>query len=541
MLFIRSLFCLAGLFSICLSSLLVAENKKPNVIVFLVDDYDKYETSVYGGKALTPNLDRMAREGMIFHHAHVTSTVCTPSRYTFLTGRYAGSSYCKKYLDLFPKGLQASPGFNVELEPDNMNVGGVFSNNGYATGFVGKYHVGPDVSDKSLQRKYGLVDDPKNVTFSEEVNRMKFSNEKGYRKMVMERGFTWVKNLYWSNTKSPFQYHNPEWTIAAAVEFLELHKDKPFYLHYCTTLLHGPNGQWLKSLDFPKVTGEGIIGQELGVMPPRKSVMERISKAGLTENEAGYLWMDDSLGVLLDKLEELGIAENTLVLFTADHGSGNKGSLYKEKGTEVPCLIRWPAQVPAGIRCDELIQNTDFVPTWFDVAGIHPPDDYKMDGTSIAPLFEKPDAPVRSHVYAELGAARSVKTKQFSYLALRYTKEQVEGVRKRERSYLREVSGLDGGASSRAVLGNPDALSFDQLYDLRLKAESRVNLAGKNLHSSTLESMKSTLAAELRRFPNRPYGEFVPGGNAMPGTGYEDVFEIMRNYGNENKKKGKKK
>ena len=75
---------------------------RPNIIVFLVDDYDKYEISVYGGKVLTPNLDRLAKEGIIFENAHVTSTVCTPSRYTFLTGRYAGSSYHSEYRELFP-------------------------------------------------------------------------------------------------------------------------------------------------------------------------------------------------------------------------------------------------------------------------------------------------------------------------------------------------------------------------------------------------------------------------------------------------------
>ena len=121
-----------ALLATCIAAVVFGAHKKPNVIVFLVDDYDKYETSVYGGNALTPNLDRMAREGMTFLNAHVTSTVCTPSRYTFLTGRYAGSSYCKKYMDLFPEGFQASPGFNVELESDNMNVGAVFSKNGYA-------------------------------------------------------------------------------------------------------------------------------------------------------------------------------------------------------------------------------------------------------------------------------------------------------------------------------------------------------------------------------------------------------------------------
>ena len=157
------------LFAFAISSWSWAAAKKPNVIVFLVDDYDKYETSVYGGKVLTPNLDRMAREGMTFLNAHVTSTVCTPSRYTFLTGRYAGSSYCEEYGELFPEGKQALAGFNVELEEDNMNVGAVFAKNGYATGFVGKYHVGPN-PDSDATRKAGLKEDPKNVPFSEEVN-----------------------------------------------------------------------------------------------------------------------------------------------------------------------------------------------------------------------------------------------------------------------------------------------------------------------------------------------------------------------------------
>ena len=524
-------------FLLCLfwSSCLWAASKKPNVIVFLVDDYDKYETSVYGGKVLTPNLDRLAREGMTFMNAHVTSTVCTPSRYTFLTGRYAGSSYCEEYQELFPKGTQALPGFNVELEEDNMNVGAVFAKNGYAAGFVGKYHVGPDPGDEAA-RKAGLREDPKNVPFSEKVNQLKFENEKIARKMIMERGFTWAKNIYWNNTKAPFQMHNPEWTIAAAVDFLEEHKDQPFYLHYCTTLLHGPNGQWFKSLDFPKVTGEGIIENELGVMPPRKTVMERIRKAGLTENEAGYLWMDDSLGVLLDKLDELGIADNTLILFTADHGSSNKGSLYKDRGTEVPCIMRWPAGMKKGVRCEELLQNTDFVPTWFELARIKPPKNYQVDGVSLKPLFKKPDVPVRPYVYSEMGAARSIKTKRFSYLALRYTKEQVAGVRANERKYVREVSGLSGGVS-RAIQGNPNSLTYDQLYDLKKDPETRDNLARKKNHAATLESMKSSLTAELTRFPDRPYGEFIPGGNAIPGSGYDEVFDLVRTYVETGKKK----
>ena len=101
--------------------------------------------------------------------------------------------------------------------------------------------------------------------------------------------------------------------------------------------------------------------------------MKRIEQAGLTSNQAGYLWMDDSLGLILNKLDELKLAHNTIVLFVADHGSGHKGSLYKAKGTEVPCIMRWPAGMKAGVRSEELIQNTDFVPTWFELAGVKSP------------------------------------------------------------------------------------------------------------------------------------------------------------------------
>ena len=96
----------AATFDLCSQS---AASPRPNIIVFLVDDYDKPETSPYGGDMLTPNLDRLAREGMLFHNAHVTSTVCTPSRYTFLTGRYAGSSYSHLYSEECPEGRQGLP------------------------------------------------------------------------------------------------------------------------------------------------------------------------------------------------------------------------------------------------------------------------------------------------------------------------------------------------------------------------------------------------------------------------------------------------
>jgi len=483
--------CCAAALALGGQSAIAKKAKKPNIIFFLVDDYDKPETSVYGGNVLTPNLDRLAREGMTFHNAYMTSTVCTPSRYTCLTGRYAGSSYSHEYLSEFPKGTQGLPAFNVALEDDHMNVGRVLAENGYATGFVGKYHVGGEHFSPEERKALGLHDVPKNVPWSEEINRKQFENEKIYRKLVMEQGFTWAKHIYWGNMKAPFKGHNPEWTIQAALEFIEQHKDRPFYLHYCTTLLHGPNGEWFKSLDKPLVTGEGILEKPIGLMD-RDSVMKRIKKAGLTENEAGYLWMDDSLGLLLDKLDELGIADNTIVLFIADHGSKRKGSLYRQGGAEVPCIMRWPDGIPKGVQCDALIQNTDFVPTWFDVTGAKVPEGYKMDGVSIAPLFKNPKAKVRDYVYAEMGASRAVRTKEWSYMALRFTKDQVEEMRKRERFLEKTLTSLSGGISRGRE--NPESMNYDQLYNIASDPEETKNLAG----NPEFEARRDEAAADQR-------------------------------------------
>jgi len=326
--------------------------ERPNIIVFLVDDYDKPETSCYGGKVLTPNLDRLAREGMTFHQTHVSSTVCTPSRYSFLTGRYAGSSHSKVYREECPPGTQGAPGFNVSLEADNMNVGRVLRDAGYATGYVGKFHVGHDSGHHGLE---------KNVPFTEALNRKKFALEKEERELVKQHGFTWAKNIYWENIKAPFGAHNPDWTIAAALEFVEANQNQPFYLHYCTTLLHGPNGSWARSLDEPLVTGEGKIDKPVGLID-RKQILKRIDAAGLTRDEIGYLWMDATLGLLLDKLDALKLAENTIVLFVADHGSNRKGSLFTRRGTEIPCLARWPKVIPHGSETKALVSNIDFVP-----------------------------------------------------------------------------------------------------------------------------------------------------------------------------------
>ena len=122
-----------------------------------------------------------------------------------------------------------------------------------------------------------------------------------------------------------------------------------------------------------------------------------------------------------------------------------------------------------------------------------------MDGVSLAPLFQAPHKPVREYVYGEIGAARSIKTKTHSYIALRYTREQVAGVQERQRRELKSLTGLSGGVS-RSIATHPHAYTGDQLYDLDRDPDAQKNLADQKRHAGTLTQMKQKLAAELKRF-----------------------------------------
>lgn len=506
-----------------------AENKRPNIIFFIVDDYDKFDCSVYTGpKGLTPSMSRLAENGITFDNLHMTSTVCTPSRYTCLTGRYPGNSYSEQYLKECPKGTQGLPAFNLSLEKDNMNVAKVLSDNGYVTGLVGKYHVGSSHS----------LGPAKNVAFSEKVNSQQYQAEKEARKLVKESGFNWAKNVYWGNTKAPFKEHNPEWTLSAAKEFLDENKDKPFFLYYGTTLSHGTPKGWDNALDKPLVTDEGILKKPLGIMD-RDSVRPRVAALGLDPKEkGGILWMDDSLGLLMDHVEKLGIADNTLICFVADHGSKGKASLHST-GTGAPCIMSWPAGMKKNVRSNELVQSTDFVATWFDLAGAKLPKEYLIDGISFKSLFLNPNQAIRDYVYCENGPARAIKNKEWNFVTLRYTKEQYDAFKKAPKK-LNFFSGLSGGIGRTFM--KPEAIAYDQLYNLNNDPKEMKNLASSPEYSSKVKEMRTLLTEKLKTFPERPYGELIPGPNTLAKGEFDDLLEAIKSMGpGKSKKKGKDK
>lgn len=219
----------------------------------------------------------------------------------------------------------------------------------------------------------------------------------------------------------------------------------------------------------------------------------------------------------------------TLVLFAPDHGRDGKSSLFTQDGVCIPMIARWPGHVPEGSVCDELVQNVDWAATVMDFAGVTKPDAYAMDGRSSAPLLlgESAEA-IRDHVYIEMGAARGVATKDWKYIAVRYRQEQVDRIRKAKTDDLPRLMSYIGrlGIGTRGADHN-GFWDADQLYDLRNDPDEMVNLAAEPCYADELRRMKALLTSDLKA-GGRPFGEFIPGGNATPGGQIDKQIALVK-------------
>ena len=521
------LLCLTGKFAFA------DRSDPPNIIMFLIDDQNPSSIGAFGGDTFTPNLDRMAKEGMKFTRAYVSSSVCTPSRYSFLTGRYAGNSYSKLYLEAVgDKNNQGLPNFNVALEGDKMNVGNVLREAGYTTGFVGKFHLTSKLDFPEFYKgKDKWIDIPKNAKPGDETSAQFKHNEQWSRRYLKALGFSWAKNIYPENTPSPYSVHNPEWTTVAALEFIEQNKKGPFYLHLCSTLLHGPDKSWRKSMDRPLITGEGEVKSLPKVMTPRNDLLKIIKEKGFDPDShvAGEAWIDDSLGAIFRKLKELGIDDNTLVVFAPDHGRDGKASVFSHGSSKVPMIMRWPKGIGAGQVCEELVQNVDLVPTFFELGKAAKPNSYQIDGQSLLPLFKNGKAKGwRNHLYLEMGTARATVTKDWSYIAIRYTKDQIASIKKAAPQNLPKAMSYIGrlGIGVRGA-DRPGFFDEDQLYDLSKDPKEMKNLAYKKSQTNRMKEMRYMMGKDLEAV-GRPFGEFIPGGNAAEPGQIDKQIEIVK-------------
>lgn len=396
-----------------------AATPRPNVVFIVIDNVDfAHMGQCYGGTGLTPNMDRMAGRGVLFKRAYATTPLCVPSRYTCLSGRYGSRAQNSAGGETD----DGEGGWSIQLEKDLPNLPNVMQGSGYATGFVGKYHL--------EHEKYPRYSGEDASVFDTEADSWLKKRQAWLTGRIKERGFDFVFNPadFRSSQFRGIDFeggnHNMEADVLGALDFISQHKDRPFFLYLAPRLLHLPIDPKLLLQDYARmgrVTEGGLLPEAPRVpMPSRTALYEEAKAAGATTaQQFGMHWLDSGIGAVITRLEELQLLDNTLLIIFSDNNQRGKETLY-EGGARVPLLMMWPRKIKPGSVCDRIVANTDFAPTIFDACGITPPADMILDGRSILPVLANPSAPWRDALLLENGHTRAVVTDQWKYVALRY-------------------------------------------------------------------------------------------------------------------------
>lgn len=478
----------------------VRADDRPNIIFIITDDHDHDTMGCFGGPVPTPHIDGLAADGVRFKHFTTTSPVCTPTRYTCLSGRYA--SRAEKMARFAKPGEPLSIGWETNLEPERPNLQKVLSAAGYRTGMVGKWHLG-GLNDDGLNvpEDYGpdsSLDDPKFVKYLKD-RQVHWSQQ-----MREKFGFDSASRIYKGNihkkNRSPhcIGYHNMEWVVEGAQEFIRESKDEPFFLYLATTVPHGP--QPLPSLHADvRICDAGMLDEAPKTgMPSRESVLKRAKDAGLSARESWIYWLDDGVGAVCRTVEELGLLENTVIIMMSDQEAAGKGSLY-DNGVGAPCIASWKGKTSAGTVSDAMAQNIDLAPTFFDLAGTKAPDDMLLDGKSFAGLLRGQVLPDdwRTSQYFEIGLMRAVRTQDWKYVAFRQpTGMEVDPDAKFDTSKVPMFNQF-----KRREKEFPHWWDADQLYNLKMDPVEKKNLATDPKYADKLDAMKQELIRHLNDLP----------------------------------------
>ncbi|MBI9063654.1 MAG: sulfatase [Marinilabiliaceae bacterium] len=328
--------------------------EKPNIIILFTDDQGYGDVGCYGGAISTPNLDRMAQNGMRFTNFYVAAASCTPSRAALLTGCYPQRVGLPAVVDDYS---------NIGLSSQEFTIADYLKQNGYVTGMFGKWHLGhhPEFMPNrhGFTEFYGIPYSMDMWPFHPKPSHPYpalpvYENEKvvDYNPDVNQMTARFTKR---------------------AVDFIERHQDAPFFMYVPYSQPHVPLGA---SDQFRGKSGQGLYGD---------AIME----------------LDWSVGEILNTLKRCGIEENTLVCFSSDNGpwlsygnhSGSAGGLREGKGTtfggghKVPFIVSMPGSVPAGKVCDEMVTAMDLLPTVVNRTNSQMPRMNPVDGKDIWPLL----------------------------------------------------------------------------------------------------------------------------------------------------------
>ncbi len=444
-----------------------AGSRPPNFVLIYMDDMGYADPSCYGAPAgLTPNIDRMAREGMRFTNFYVAQAVCSASRAAMLTGCYSNRVGVLGAL---------GPAEKTGLDPEEDTIADVLRRRGYTCGIIGKWHLGDHQPYLPLQQGF---DEYFGLPYSNDMWPVDYDGtplkpgQEGHDDASGKPHRRYFPPLYLMSGNSrdgrvkDFGGQNQLTTLYTerAVKFVERHKDRPFFLYLPHSMVHVPLGV---SDKFRGKSGRGLFAD----------VMMEI---------------DWSVGRVLEELRSQGLEENTLVLFASDNGpwlnfgnhAGSAGPLREGKGTmweggcRVPCIVRWPGHVPAGVVCDRIAATIDVLPTFSEISGASLPA-RRIDGVSILPLLRGDrDANPRTTFWLYYGDTLTGVREGKWKLQLPHSSRTYEG-------YKPGRDGLPGKTGTKQV-----ELA---LYDLETDAGERTNLV--SAHPDVVQRLQKIAAA----------------------------------------------
>jgi arylsulfatase A-like enzyme len=374
-----------------------APRRKPNVIFILADDLGWRDTSLYGSTFCeTPNVERLARRGMMFSQAYAANPLCSPTRASIQTGLWPArmgitAPVCHVKEEKFEETVRekAPPSQKVlvcdsatRLKQEYYTLAEALKDAGYKTGHFGKWHLGHEPYD------------PFHQGFDVDVPHWPGPGPAG--SYVAPWKFPASLNFTGQSGE-----HIEDRMASEAVKFIKENKDRPFFLNY-----------WCFSVHAPWDAKKALIEKYRAKADP-KSLQRNPVYGAMVES------MDDAVGRLLTTLDELGLADNTIIVFFSDNGGvqwagsatypdtpitsnsplrGGKATVY-EGGTREPCVVVWPGQVKPASKSDAIIQSIDFYPTILEITGLKPKDGLKFDGISIVPALKQTGAFDREAIF----------------------------------------------------------------------------------------------------------------------------------------------
>ena len=392
-------------FTLLLMFLLVASraaDNKPNIIFILTDNHGAWTLGCYGNKEIqTPNIDRLAKEGMLFTRAYCNNSVCSPSRATFLTGLLPSQTGVHAYI---PQPSQIGPNAYCVIK-EFRTLPGILADDGYTCGLSGKWHLG-DVLKPQLGFTYW------------------FSKASGHTATFYNDEMVWQGKAY----KEPG--YTTDVITEHAIDFLEQNKSKPFFLYLA---YNGPYGLGQVVKEVHKNRWTEYYANKPMTSFPREKVSpwlkaNRFAVNNLTSMRsyaAEVSGVDDGIGRVMEKLRALGLDKNTLVVFAADQGLNAGHSGYWGMGdhsrpintceatVRIPLIFWKPGEIAAGTTSDLMVENHDFMATVLDFIGNNAPQNTNSPGKSFASALRGKEIQWDNVIYHEFENTRMIRTERY--------------------------------------------------------------------------------------------------------------------------------